>query len=676
MAWRLEPMVLLIGSLLFAGTALAAASPQDEIRHGEYVAHLGDCVACHTAPGGKPMAGGLDMNTPFGVIHSTNITPDVATGIGSYTFEQFDRAMRKGVAADGHNLYPAMPYPSFEKIASDDMRALYAYIMHGVAPVHQPNIKNDLQWPFNMRIGLAFWNIAFLSDQPFRYNPAHTPQWNRGAYIVEGLGHCGSCHTPRGIGFQEKALTEAGEDSGKYFLAGSSVENWRAVNLRHLWSAPEIAQFLKTGVGDRATAFGSMTEVIHNSSQYFTPGDLAAIGEYIHALPPNPEEVPNRHVPYRDAKASAEDLYRTRGGLGYVQFCSTCHQVDGKGASQFFPPLASNTSVLAKDPTSIIHVVLTGSYTAVTQGAPHRFGMPGYAELNDQELAEIISFVRTRWGNQAAPVTAAKVHAMREALNLRPEAPSKFVTPRYAAMLNSPNAAQLIYGMQLMQDTKQLLPDNVGDVLTCNSCHINGGTVAKAAPYVGLAAMFPSYAARAGKVIDFQDRVNGCFLRSMSGKALDKNSPQMNAMIAYMDWMRGDAQKGQKIPGRGIGKVSKKIVPNEVHGKLVYENSCAICHGKNGEGMQRADGSSLFPPLWGDKSFNIGAGIAKTYTAAAFVKNDMPMANTLHYPQGAGGLSDQDAVDVAQYFTHMPRPDFPPKVKDWPNGGKPSDARY
>jgi thiosulfate dehydrogenase len=250
------------------------------------------------------------------------------------------------------------------------------------------------------------------------------------------------------------------------------------------------------------------------------------------------------------------------------------------------------------------------------------------------------------------------------------------VVPRFAAMLTRPNADQLIYGMRLMAETKAMLPDHVGDSLTCNSCHLVGGTVAHASPYVGLSALFPSYAPRAGKIIDFKDRVNGCMRRSMNGKVLEKNSREMLAMVAYMDNMKSDVKPGQPIPGRGIGKISHSVIPDVNNGKQVYKDQCAVCHGDNGEGIKRADGSFVFPPLWGNQSFNIGAGIAKTYTAAAFVKSNMPMSNTMSFPLGQGGLTDQQAVDVAAYFTHMPRPDFPDKVKDWPNGGKPDDSRY
>ncbi len=673
MAFGLKLKGLFVSATLLAvsATAVAATSPDDQVRHGEYLAHLGDCVACHTAPGGQPMAGGLEMKTPFGIIHSTNITPDTATGIGTYTFEQFDRAMRRGVADDGHNLYPAMPYPSFAKIAPDDMRSLYAYIMHGVTPVNKPNIENKLSFPFNVRLGLAAWNLVYLDTVSYTSNRTQSPQWNRGAYIVEGLGHCGSCHTPRGIGFEEKALTESGDD-GKHFLAGSTMEAWSAVNLRNLWTAPEIAQFLKTGQNGHGTAYGSMTEVVHYSTQHISDGDLAAIGEYIHSLSPSPGEPAAHPV----AAVNDNDLFHTRGGLGYTQFCSTCHQMDGRGVSHFFPPLADNTSVQAKNPTSFIHVVLSGWKAPVTQAAPRAFAMPNYASLSDQELAEIISFVRTQWGNQSAPVTAEQVHAVREELALKETPPAKFVTPRYADMLGKPNTDQLIFGMRLMQETKAMLPNTVGDQLSCNSCHLNGGTVAKASPYVGITAQFPSYNPRAGKVIDYADRLNGCFRRSMAGNALDKNSKEMQAMVAYSEWMQGKYKMGDKIPGRGVGKIDPKLVPNAENGKRVYDNVCAVCHGANGEGMKRADGSFVFPPLWGDQSYNIGAGIAKTSTAAAFVKNNMPIANTFAYPFGQGGLTDQEALDVAEYYTHMPRPDFPDKVYDFPKGGKPKDSRY
>ncbi len=675
-----SPLPLIL-ALLAVVSSPAPAAPNaalpagDSIERGEYIAHLGDCAACNTAQAGRPMAGGLGLATPFGIVHSTNITPDVNTGIGRYSFEQFDRAVRGGVAADGHNLYPVMPYTSFAKVNQRDMRALYAYFMRGVAPVSQANLDNDLRWPFSMRFGLSAWNAIFADGDEFKADPAKSAGWNRGAYIIEGPGHCGACHTPRGVAFQEKATSHEGS-AGNFYLAGATVDAWHAPALRDLWSPPDIARFLKTGRNVHAAAYGSMAEVVHFSTQQFSDEDLAAMAEYLSSLSTRAAASPAAAKAEPDDRRTAEDLYTTRGGLGYVQFCSACHRLDGRGVDDFFPPLAQNRSVLSADPTSVIHVVLSGGKTAETHAYPRAFAMPNFSSLSDPELAEIITFLRSRWGNRGDGVSPEAIRAVRDEIALKPDAPANFAVPRFAAMLESRNADQLIYGMRLMTETKHLLPDSVGNDLACASCHLNGGTVAKASPFVGISALFPLYAPRAGKTIDFKDRLNACFKRSMNGKALDKNSRELQAMVAYVDWMKTNTKPNEPIPGRGVGKLSDALVPDANHGKLIYQNQCAVCHGSNGEGVKQADGAQVFPPLWGDASFNIGAGMGRTYTAAGFVKNNMPMANTLKFPMGQGGLTDQEAVDVAEYFTHMERPDFPDKIKDWPSGGKPSDARY
>ena len=284
--------------------------------------------------------------------------------------------------------------------------------------------------------------------------------------------------------------------------------------------------------------------------------------------------------------------------------------------------------------------------------------------------------MRTQWGNRGQAVTAAEVRKVRAVAGLKAEDASKAPLPRFADMLSRPNADQLIYGMRLMMDSKTLMPEHVGDVLVCTSCHLNGGTVAHAAPYAGVAAVFPSYRPRAGRVIDLKDRLNGCMRRSMNGKVLDKDSKEILAMAAYMEDMKVAVKEGQPIPGRGVGKMDRKILPDAANGKKIYAKQCAVCHGDQGEGIRRKDGTFVFPPLWGKQSFNIGAGMARTYTAAAFVKHNMPISSSQAFPLGQGGLTDQEAVDVAQYFTHMPRPDFAGKRKDWPKGGKPDDARY
>lgn len=659
------------------GRALAAAPPAaDPVERGRYVAQLGDCIACHTAEQGATMAGGRELATPFGKVYSTNITPDRDTGIGKYSFEQFDRAMRKGVAADGHNLYPAMPYPSYARMSEEDMRALYAYLMAGLAPVQQANKPSAMRWPFSMRWGLSLWNWAFLDAAPFKPDPRKDAVWNRGAYLVQGLGHCGSCHTPRGIAFQEKAMSEAGAD-GSYYLAGETVEHWRALSLRELWTVDDTTLFLKTGQNRFGSASGNMAEVIHHSTQHVEDQDLVAIATYLKSLPRGEHDLPAPAVPAVVTAAQVPDkLFTSRGGLAYVQFCSDCHRQNGAGVSKIFPPLAQNPAVTSNDPATLLHITLTGWKTASTAAHPRVYTMPAFARLSDQELAELLTFVRASWGNGAAPVDAASVGKMRAELDPRTTDSSTFDTPRLADMLARPNGAQLVRGMRLHLETKALLPQHVGNALNCTSCHLNAGTVADGSPFVGVSAFFPSYAPRAGRVISLEDRINGCFKRSMNGKPLPADSPDMKAMVAYFEWMRRETRPEDKVAGRGVGKIDPAIVPNADNGKRVYGEQCAVCHGRDGEGLMQADGRFIYPPLWGDESFNIGAGMARTYTAAAFVKRNMPVGFHGKFPLGQGGLSDQEAVDVAEYFSHQPRPDFPEKDKDWPKDKKPADARY
>lgn len=664
-------------TMIAVGAAFAfvaqASTPQPgadaaTIKRGEYVAQLGDCVACHTAEGGQAMAGGRELATPFGKIYTTNITPDRQTGIGNYTYQQFDRVMRKGVAADGHNLYPAMPYPSYSRTSADDMRALYAYLMQGVVPVERKNKSAEMSWPFSMRWGLSLWNWAFVDAAPFKTDAAKGAVWNRGAYLVQGLGHCGSCHTPRGIAFQEKAMTEAGKD----YLAGETVENWRALSLRDLWTVDDTVQLLKTGRNRFATVSGNMVEVVHHSTQHFSDDDLRAMATYLKSLPAGGQASPA--VP-AVAKVP-DDIFKTRGGLGYAQFCIECHRLDGSGVKDVFPPLAQNPAILADDPATLLHVVLMGSKTAQTKSHPRVLTMPEFAALSNQEIAEIVGFMRASWGGRKTDLSAADVAKMRKALALKATPASKFDTPRFADMLGQPNAEQLVRGMRLHLETKALLPQNVGDQLSCTSCHLNAGTVAAGSPFVGVASFFPSYGARAGRVITLEERINGCFKRSMNGKPLPKDSADMRAMVAYYNWMKRGYKEKDKVPGRGVGKIDMTLKPNVENGRHIYGEQCVLCHGKDGEGIKSADGKMVYPPLWGDQSFNIGAGMARTYKAAAFVKQNMPIAMHGKFPLGQGGLSDQEAIDVAEYFSHMPRTDFPEKVKDWPKDKKPADARY
>ena len=405
-----------------AASNAGASADAATLQRGAYLAQAGDCAACHTAPHGKPFAGGLPMNTPLGRIYTTNITPDPDTGIGGYSEADFARALREGVAKDGHNLYPAMPYPSYAKVRDDDVAALYAYFMHGVEPVRQANRESDIKWPMNMRWPLKIWNVFFLKAGVYEDKPGKDAAWNRGAYLVQGLGHCGSCHTPRGIGFNE----QASDESGSAFLTGALLDGWFASNLtgEHntglgRWSQADLAQFLKTGANQHASAFGAMTSVINNSTQALNDADIGAIAAYLKSLP---AAGGNGAAAYAyDPKATKVSLARPANDAGarvYTAYCLHCHGADGRGFVPFFAPLAGNPNVLAKEPASLINVTLNGTGDLVIQGIPAAYPMPAYrGQLSDQQIADVLSFVRAGWNNGAGavgPADVAKLRAMTE----------------------------------------------------------------------------------------------------------------------------------------------------------------------------------------------------------------------------------------------------------------------
>jgi len=252
-----------------------------------------------------------------------------------------------------------------------------------------------------------------------------------------------------------------------------------------------------------------------------------------------------------------------------------------------------------------------------------------------------------------------------------------YVLPQDTAILDEPNADEIFYGKRLLNETKRLLPEHVGASMNCNSCHISQGKIPLGDPYINSYNHYPRVMPRSGKMVDLEARINGCFLRSMNGVPLERESPEMLAMIAYMKWLSQNTPKNQKVDIDNAGTIDTSLTPDPVRGEQIYQVQCATCHGDNGEGIKDSRGDIVFPPLWGDESFNIGAGMARTYKAAAFVKYNMPMGIQTKGLWGHGNvLSDQDAVDVSEFFTHKPRPDFAGKVNDWPTGNKPKDARY
>ncbi|WP_419199102.1 c-type cytochrome [Pseudomonas putida] len=412
---------MLIATVLI-GVGMTAQSAQDEpalVSQGEYLARAGDCVACHTAKDGKPFAGGLPMETPIGTIYSTNITPS-SEGIGHYSFEDFDRALRHGIRKDGSTLYPAMPYPSYARLTEPDMQALYAYFMKGVAPVQEPNKDTDIPWPLSMRWPLSIWRGVFAPDpEPWQPLPERDPVVDRGAYLVEGLGHCGACHTPRALTMQEKALSA---EEGDAFLAGSApLEGWVAKNLRGdhkdglgSWSEAQLVQFLKTGRSDTSAVFGGMSDVVEHSMQYMSDADLTAIARYLKTLPPsNPNDTPHVYdQQVADALWKGDD---SKPGAGvYIDNCAACHRTDGKGYTRVFPALAGNPVVQTQDATSLIHLILKGGTLPATRTAPSTFTMPAYGwRLSDQEVTDVVNFIRTSWGNQGEPIEVKAVKKLR-----------------------------------------------------------------------------------------------------------------------------------------------------------------------------------------------------------------------------------------------------------------------
>jgi alcohol dehydrogenase (quinone), cytochrome c subunit len=440
MTWKVALTVLAIGFgglLLAMGVAHVSDSSAGEknlvapaatpaiIARGAYLARLGDCAACHSVPGQPAYAGGLRMAIPIGAIYTTNITPDSKNGIGRMSLDDFDRALRFGVA-EGHSLYPAMPFTSYYNTRPDDVAALYTYFKYGVSPAAVPNRPSDIVFPLSMRWPLTFWRWLFApSPKPFAASPGMDPQLSQGAYFVEGLGHCGECHTPRAFTMQMKATTPAG---GAAYLSGAVIENYFAPSLRNggpgtlgAWSESDLARFLETGANAQGIAFGSMSDVIMHSTQYMTPADALATAKYLKALRNSDEEPATRfvydateHLALKNGNASKS------GAMIYLDNCAACHRPDGVGYEQVFPRLAGNPIVQAGNPQSIVTIVLDGSQTPRTARTPAQFTMPGFAwRLSDKDVVDVVNFIRTSWGNSASPASAADVAKIRKSLQLR-----------------------------------------------------------------------------------------------------------------------------------------------------------------------------------------------------------------------------------------------------------------
>jgi mono/diheme cytochrome c family protein len=387
--------------------ALTLAAPahaqQTPMQRGEYLARAGDCVSCHTAVGGAPFAGGLRLDTPFGYMLAPNITPDPETGIGRWTRDDFYRALHHGVNKRGQDMYPTMPYDFYTRATREDIDALYAYLQT-VKPVRNAVTVNHLYFPFDQRWSMAAWRELYFTEGVYKPNPSKSAAWNRGAYLVEGFGHCSDCHSPRNL--------LGGIEKSKDFN-GAVIDGWFALDLTSdiatglgAWTADEIATYLKTGsYKGKTTTLGPMAEVVGNSLRYLTDADLQAMAEYLKSIPPESR--------LRTGRKPA-DSTRARGAALYMDNCGGCHQSTGRGIADVFPPLAGNGVVVASDPGNILKVV--------DGGIPARGGyipMPSFKDkLTDQQVADIANYIRTSWGNGAQPnVTPAMVAKMRAATN-------------------------------------------------------------------------------------------------------------------------------------------------------------------------------------------------------------------------------------------------------------------
>lgn len=373
------------------------------LERGEYLVRAGDCIACHTdGSGGALLSGGLRIDTPFGYMLTPNITPDPDTGIGSWSSDDFHRALHHGINKRGEDMYPTMPFDFYTKVTRADVDAMYAWL-RTVKPVQRRIEVNHLHFPFDLRWSMAGWRELFFREGTFKPDPARSASWNRGAYLVEGLGHCSDCHSPRNL--------LGGIEQSKDF-AGAVVDGWFALNLTSSlvtglggWSVDDLAAYLKTGVAkDKTTTLGPMALVIRDSLSYLTDGDLAAMAEYLKSLPPDSTLRTGRRPP---------DPTRARGAQLYLANCAGCHQASGRGVPGVFPPLAGNPVVLAPDPNDIIKVVDHG-----ISGRNNFVAMPSFkVQLTDQQVADIANYVRTQWGNQAPPNATSPLVAKLRAGN-------------------------------------------------------------------------------------------------------------------------------------------------------------------------------------------------------------------------------------------------------------------
>ena len=395
------------GTLAFA-PAPASADDAFLVKRGEYLARAGDCVACHTAPEGKIFAGGRAMPTPFGTIYTSNITPDVDTGIGKWSADDFYKTMHEGRFPDGGLLYPAMPFVSYTKVTREDSDSIYAYL-RTIEPVVRKNTPHDLQFPYNNRSLILGWRTLFFKEGNFKGDGSKSGEWNRGAYLVEGLGHCGMCHTP---------INSLGGNSESRAFQGGLIpmQNWYAPSLTSNkeaglgdWSIKDITDLLQKGISTRGAVYGPMADVVYNSLQYLSDEDTQAMAVYLKSIAQDSPGLPVSQIPHAESS-----LLISLGKSVYDNHCSSCHGVNGEGRPPDYPLLAGNQSIQMGSAVNAIRMVLNGGYPPGTFGNPMPHGMPPFSvSLSDDEVAAVVSYIRTAWGNTGTPISAAEANQLR-----------------------------------------------------------------------------------------------------------------------------------------------------------------------------------------------------------------------------------------------------------------------
>ena len=378
----------------------------DTVARGAYLVRAGNCMTCHTDRGGAEFAGGRPLQTPFGTVYASNITPHKATGIGDWSASHFWRALHNGRAKDGRLLYPAFPYPNYTLITRADADAMYHYL-RSIPPVERPNKPHQLRWPYSTQTALAVWRALYFSPAQHEENTGQSAEWNRGAYLVRGLGHCNACHSSRNV---------LGASSDMMDLSGGLIpmQNWYAPSLASPaeagvadWDLADIERLLRSGVAARGTVLGPMAEVVLQSTQHLSASDLRAPAVFLKALPQSAAGAPAPPVPMTTQLAE-------RGAKLYEQHCAQCHGPKGEGVAGAYPALAGNRAVTMPVTANLVQIVLNGGFPPATAGNPRPFGMPPYATvLGDADVAAVLSHIRSSWGNRAPPVSEFAVNRQR-----------------------------------------------------------------------------------------------------------------------------------------------------------------------------------------------------------------------------------------------------------------------